>query len=73
MEELREMELLDEGEMVDIPDVEIDDLIEENSLSVIVRCLNPYVHKIGGLVKALPPIWGLEDRTRGRGVGEDMV
>ncbi|KAJ4882072.1 Uncharacterized protein Rs2_39127 [Raphanus sativus] len=64
------MELLDEGEMVDIPDLEIEDLIEENTLSVIVRCLNPYAHKVGGLVKALPPIWGLEDRVRGRGVGE---
>ncbi|KAJ4915256.1 Uncharacterized protein Rs2_00806 [Raphanus sativus] len=73
MEELREMELLDEGETVDIPDLEIDDLIEENSLSVVVRCLNPYVHKVGGLVKALPPIWGLEERTRGRGVGNDRV
>ena len=28
----------------------------ENLLSVIVRCLNPQVHKVGGLVKALPPI-----------------
>lgn len=37
MEELKELELLEEGEMVDIPDLENDDLIEENSLSVIVR------------------------------------
>ncbi|CAF1932051.1 unnamed protein product, partial [Brassica napus] len=73
MEELKEMELLDEGETVDIPDLEIEDLIEENSLSVIVRCLNPFVHKVGGLVKALPPIWGMEERVRGRGVGEDRV
>lgn len=28
------------------------------------------VHKVGGLIKALPPIWGLKDRVRGRGVGE---
>lgn len=56
MEELKELELLDEGEMVDIPDLEVEDLIEENTLSIIVRCLNPFVHKVGGLVKALPPI-----------------
>ncbi|XP_048600405.1 uncharacterized protein LOC125580229 [Brassica napus] len=73
MEKLKELELLEEGEMVDIPDLENDDLIEENSLSVIVRCLNPAVHKVGGLVKALPPIWGLEDRVHGRGVGADRV
>lgn len=73
VEELKELELLDEREMVDIPDLENDDLIEENFLSVIVRCLNPYAHKVGGLVKALPPIWGLEDRVHGRGVGEDRV
>ncbi|CAG7871140.1 unnamed protein product, partial [Brassica rapa] len=72
-EELRELELLEEGGMVDIPDLEVEDLIEENSLSVIVRCLNPSVHKVGGLVKALPPIWGMEDRVRGRGVGEDRA
>ncbi|KAF2586213.1 hypothetical protein F2Q70_00034812 [Brassica cretica] len=42
-------------------------------MSVIVRCLNPVVHKVWGLVKALPPIWGLEDSVRGRGVGEDKV
>ncbi|KAJ4894502.1 Uncharacterized protein Rs2_21296 [Raphanus sativus] len=72
-EELRELELLEEGEMVDIPDLEIDDLIEENSLSVIVRCLNPTFHKVGGLVKALPPIWGMEESVRGRGVGEQRV
>ncbi|XP_018435865.1 uncharacterized protein LOC108808180 [Raphanus sativus] len=73
MDELKELDLLGEGEMVDIPDLEFEDLIEENTLSVIVRCLNPYVHKVGGLVKALPPIWGLEDRVRGRGVGADRV
>ncbi|KAJ4894375.1 Uncharacterized protein Rs2_21169 [Raphanus sativus] len=73
MEELRGLELLEEGETVDIPDLEIEDLIEENTLSVIVRCLNPYVHKVGGLVKALPPIWGMEERVRGRGVGEDRA
>lgn len=56
MEELKELELLDEGEMVDIPDLEVEDLIEENTLSIIVRCLSPFVHKVGGLVKALPPI-----------------
>lgn len=73
LEELKEMELLEEGEMVDIPDLEVEDLIEENTLSVIVRCLNPYAHKVGSLVKALPPIWGLEDRVRGRGVGEQKA
>ncbi|KAL0801694.1 hypothetical protein Bca101_056870 [Brassica carinata] len=73
LEELKEKQLLEEGETVDIPDLEMEDLIEENLVSVIVRCLNPHVHKVGGLVKALPPIWGLEDRVRGRGVGEDRV
>lgn len=73
VEELKELELQEEGEMVDIPDLEIDDLLEENSLSVIVRFLNPFAHKVGGLVKALPPIWGLEDRVHGRGVGPDRV
>ncbi|CAN6999139.1 unnamed protein product [Brassica oleracea var. botrytis] len=73
IEELKELELLEEGEMVDIPDLEIEDLIEENSLSVITRCLNPYVHKVKGLVKAPPPFWGLEERTHGRVVGEDRV
>ncbi|KAG7572302.1 Endonuclease/exonuclease/phosphatase superfamily [Arabidopsis suecica] len=73
MEEMKELELLEEGETVEVPDLENEDLIEENSMSVIVRCLNPSVHKVGGLVKALPPIWGLEDRVRGRGVGEDRV
>ncbi|KAF2587430.1 hypothetical protein F2Q70_00037496 [Brassica cretica] len=43
LEELRDLELLEVGEMV------------------------------GGLVKALPPNWGLEDRVRGRGVGENMA
>ncbi|KAL0873940.1 hypothetical protein Bca101_023645 [Brassica carinata] len=73
LEELKELELLEEGETVDIPDLEIEDLIEENALSVIVRCLNPHAHKVGGLVKAIPPIWGLEDRVRGRGVGDNRV
>lgn len=61
--------------MVDIPDLELEDLIEENTMSVIVRCLNPFVHKVGSLVKALPPppIWGMEDRVQGREVGNDMV
>lgn len=35
-EELEQLELLEEGELVDISDLEIDDLIEENALSVIV-------------------------------------
>lgn len=73
VEELKKLELLEEGEMVDIPDLENKDLLEENSLSVIVRCLNPYVHKVGGLVKALPPIWRMEDRVHGRGVGPDRA
>ncbi|KAG5375749.1 hypothetical protein IGI04_040345, partial [Brassica rapa subsp. trilocularis] len=73
MDELKQLELLDEGVMVDMPDLELDDLIEENTLSVKVRCLNPYVHKVGGLVKALPPIWGMEDRVTGRGVGDNRV
>ena len=38
-----------------ISDQENDDLIEENTMSVVVRCLNPTVHKVGGFVKALPP------------------
>ncbi|WZZ25213.1 LOW QUALITY PROTEIN: hypothetical protein YC2023_008614 [Brassica napus] len=71
MEEFKEIELLEEGELVDIPDLENNYLIEENTMSVIVRCLNPVVHKVYGLVKALPPIWRLEDSVRGRGVGED--
>lgn len=73
LDELKELELLEEGATVDIPDLEIEDLIEENSLSVIVRCLNPYVHKVGGLVLALPAIWGLEERVRGRGVGDNRA
>ena len=73
MEELKELDLLGEGETVEIPDLEIEDLIEENSMSVIVRDLNPTVHKVGGLVKALPPVWGMEDRVRGRGIGDDRV
>lgn len=44
--------------MVDIPDLELEDLIEENTMSVIVRCLNPFVHKVGSLVKAIPPHLG---------------
>lgn len=73
MEELKELDLLGEGDVVEIPDLENDDLIEENAMSVIVRCLNPTAHKVGGLFKALPPIWGMEDRVRGRGVGDDRV
>lgn len=46
MEELKEIELLEEGELVDIPDLENNYLIEENTMSVIVRCLNPVVHKV---------------------------
>lgn len=72
-EELKELELLEEGELVDITYLEIDNLIEENSLSVIVKGLNLTVHKVGGLVKTLPPIWGMEDSARGRGVGEHIV
>ncbi|CAA7029125.1 unnamed protein product [Microthlaspi erraticum] len=68
MEELKERNLIEEGELVDIPDLENEDLIEENTMSVIVRCLNPTVHKVGGLIKALPVIWGLEDRVKGRGI-----
>ncbi|KAJ4910865.1 Uncharacterized protein Rs2_05486 [Raphanus sativus] len=73
MEELKERNLLEEGDVVDIPELENDDLIEENSLSVVVRCLNPTMHKVGALVKALPPIWGLEDRVKGRGVGDNQA
>ncbi|XP_019095662.1 PREDICTED: uncharacterized protein LOC104763574 [Camelina sativa] len=73
MEELRELDLLGEGETVNIPDLANEDLIEENSMSVVVRCLNPTVHKVGGLVKALPAIRGMDDRVRGRGVSEDKV
>lgn len=73
MEELREHNLIEEGDPVEIPDLENDDLIEENSLSIIVRCLNPSAQKVGGLVKALPPIWGREDRVRGRGIGENRA
>lgn len=40
MEELMERDLLDEGDPVDIPDLENKDLIEENSMSIIVRCIN---------------------------------
>ncbi|WZZ88093.1 hypothetical protein YC2023_116672 [Brassica napus] len=61
LHELKKLELLEEGELVDIPELENEDLIEENSMSIIVRCLNPTVHKVGGLVKALPPIWGMEE------------
>ncbi|KAF3492483.1 hypothetical protein DY000_02053438 [Brassica cretica] len=71
LDELKELELLGEGELVDMPELENEDLIEENSMSIIVRCLKPTVHKVGGLVKALPPIWSLEDSVKGRGVGEN--
>lgn len=73
LHELKELELLGDGEFVDIPELENEDLIEENSMSLIVRCLNPTVHKVGGLVKALPPIWGMEESVKGRGVGENKV
>ncbi|KAH0862943.1 hypothetical protein HID58_080154, partial [Brassica napus] len=73
LDELKELELVGEREFVDIPELENEDLIEENSMSIIVRCLNPTVHKVGGLVKALPLIWGLEDIVKGRGVGENKV
>ncbi|KAL0834263.1 hypothetical protein Bca101_086152 [Brassica carinata] len=73
LHELKELELLEEGELVDIPELENEDLIEENSMSIIVRCLNPTVHKVGGLVKALPPIWGMEEVVKGRGVGENKT
>ncbi|WZY97876.1 hypothetical protein YC2023_070205 [Brassica napus] len=73
LHELKELELLGEGEFVDIPELENEDLIEENSRSIIVRCLNPVVHKVGGLVKALPPIWGLEESVTGRGIDENRV
>lgn len=73
MEELRKLDLLGEGEQVNIPALENEDLIEENSLSIVVRCLNPSAHKVGALVKALPSIWGMEDRVRGRGIGENKV
>ncbi|VVB15857.1 unnamed protein product [Arabis nemorensis] len=42
-------------------------------MSVIVRELNPAVYKVGGLVKALPLIWGLEDWVQGGGVGDNRV
>lgn len=73
MEQLRERNLLGEGDPVEVPDLENEDLIEENSMSVIVRCLNPSAHKVGGLIKALPSIWGMEDRARGRGIGDNRV
>ncbi|XP_013601438.1 uncharacterized protein LOC106453806 [Brassica napus] len=57
MKELKERNLLGEGEPVDIPDLENNDLIEENTMSVV----------------ALPPIWGLEDRVKGRGVGDNRA
>lgn len=49
MKELKERNLLGEGEPVDIPDLENNDLIEENTMSVVVRCPNPTVHKVGDL------------------------
>ncbi|KAG2249330.1 hypothetical protein Bca52824_088958 [Brassica carinata] len=49
LHELKELELLEEGELVDIPELENEDLIEENSMSIIVRCLNPTVHKGRGV------------------------
>ncbi|KAG2274422.1 hypothetical protein Bca52824_056977 [Brassica carinata] len=73
LDELKELEMLDEGKMVNIPELENDDLIEENLMSVVVRCMNPAAHKVGGLVTALPPIWGLEDKDHGRDVREDKV
>ncbi|KAL0715891.1 hypothetical protein Bca4012_065213 [Brassica carinata] len=73
LNELKELELLGDGEFVDIPELENEDLIEENSMSIVVRCPNLTFHKVGGLVKALPPIWGMEESVKGRGVSENMV
>ncbi|KAF3505397.1 hypothetical protein F2Q69_00044379 [Brassica cretica] len=73
LDELKELKMIDEGKMVNIPELENDDLIEENLMSVVVRCMNPAAHKVGGLVTALPPIWGLEDKDHGRDVREDKV
>ncbi|VVA92654.1 unnamed protein product [Arabis nemorensis] len=61
MEELKELDLIEDGAPVDIPDLENEDLIEKSNMSVVVRCLNPTVHK------------GLEDRVRGRGVDANRV
>ncbi|KAL0854007.1 hypothetical protein Bca101_059159 [Brassica carinata] len=73
LNELKELELLGDGEFVDIPELENEDLIEENSMSIVVRCPNLTFHKVGGLVKALPPIGGMEESVKGRGVSENMV
>ena len=51
LHELKKLELLEEGELVDIPELENEDLIEENSMSIIVRCLNPIVHKVGAWLR----------------------
>ena len=73
LHELKDLELLEDEEFVEIPKLENEDLIEENSMSIIVRCLNLTVHKVGGLVKAPPPIWGMEDSVKGRGVSGNTV
>lgn len=64
LEELRDLELLEESEMVDIPELKNKDFIKKNSLSMVVWCLNPTVYKVGGLVKALPPTWGRKTELR---------
>ncbi|KAF3506263.1 hypothetical protein F2Q69_00007638 [Brassica cretica] len=62
-EELKELELLEEGELVDISDLEIDDLIEENALSVIIRIRGLPIHllKKQAVESLMGPLGKVED------------
>ncbi|ESQ39587.1 hypothetical protein EUTSA_v10001223mg, partial [Eutrema salsugineum] len=70
---LRESEIPDVENPVEVPDLDNDDLIEANSLSLVVQLLNPGVQKVSGAVLGLPRIWEMEERVRGRGIGVDRV
>lgn len=73
LRKLQEREEVDMTDIVDIPDYDTKDLIEEHSSSIIVRILNVDVLKPVGALEALPIIWEVEGRVRGRGVGNNRV
>lgn len=51
---LKEKEEVNMDDVIDVPDFDNSELIEENSLSIIVRILNKDAIKTDGIISALP-------------------
>lgn len=73
LKHLKEREEVNMDDVVDIPDYDTHDLVEEHLSSIIVRILNTDVLKPVGAITALPKIWDMEGRVRGRGIGNNRI